>query len=129
MFGVVRILFAVFIVEHLPFVEVVIVVDEVNLHACGLYACHLDDERMVRIVDDDVQSRETDDLMQLVTAFVNVSPTGHKGTDFKSVFLYALGNLATGDGHLRGFYVRNNLLGDEQDFLHVYLCRCFVSFF
>ena len=65
--------------------------------------------------------------MQLVTAFVNVSPAGHKGADFKSVFLYALGNLAAGDGHLRGFYVRNDLLGDEQDFLHLYVCRYFVS--
>ena len=55
-FGVVCILITVFIVKHLPLVEVVVVVDEVYLHACGLNACHFDDERMVRIVDDDVQS-------------------------------------------------------------------------
>lgn len=128
-FGVVGVFDAVFVVQHHAFVEVVVIVDKIHLHARGLYAGHLDDQWVVRVVDDDVQSRESDDFVQLVAAFVDISPPWHKSTDFVAFFLYALGYLTAGDGHLRGFYVGNNLLGDEQDFLHYSislgtLCRC-----
>ena len=52
-FSIVFIFLSVF-VGHEALVEVVVVVDEVNLHACNLDGGHFDDERMVSVVNHDV---------------------------------------------------------------------------
>lgn len=71
-------------------VEVVIVVDEVYLHTCRLDRGNLDDERVIGIVNDEVHAGESYHFMQLVSAFVDISPFGHKRSDFSAFFLNSL---------------------------------------
>ena len=66
--------------------EEVVVVDEVDLHACGLYACDLDEEWVVGVVDNDVEAGETDDFVELVASLVDAAESGHESADFPSAF-------------------------------------------
>ena len=72
---------------------------------------------MVGVVDDDIHSRQADYLMQLVPALVDIPPLGHERTDFPSGFLDELGQLAPKLGHGIFRDIRNDFLGNEQDFL------------
>src|SRR5665647_292583 len=70
--------------------EIIIVINEVNLHACRLYAGHLYNKRMVSIIYDEVHPRQTDDFMKLIPSFVDGAISGHKCPDLFPPFLYAL---------------------------------------
>jgi hypothetical protein len=95
--------------------EVVVVVNEVDLHTCCLNGSHLDDERMVRVIDDQIHARETDDLMQLVATFVDHTESGHEGTNLVTGFLYALGKLASDLSRAASVgHVGDNLSVDEK---------------
>ncbi len=101
------------VVHHLqPVLEIVVVVDEIDLHAGRLDRSHLDDERVVGIVDDKVHARQPDYLVQLVPAFVDVPPLGHERPDFSSPFLNGLRQAPAharhlGLGHIRSNFLRN----------------------
>ena len=71
-------------------VEEVLVVDEIHLHACRGNGRHLDDERVVSVIDDEVHAREADNLMELVPAFVDIAPLGSERTYLTSMFLDVL---------------------------------------
>ena len=60
-------------------VEVILVVNEIDLHACCRNRCNLDYERSVYIVDDDVHSRKTDHFMELIFPFIYTSVPRHEG--------------------------------------------------
>ena len=55
-FAVVFVFFAFFVGYDASLVEVVIVVDEVYLHACRGQRCYLDDEWVVGVIDDEVHA-------------------------------------------------------------------------
>ena len=55
-----------------------------------LQSCHLDDERMVGIIDDDIHSRQPDHLMKLVAALGNHSILGHEGALLDTLLFHAL---------------------------------------
>ena len=68
---IIILVFNTVLVNHLQAVlEVIIVVDEINLHAGGLYGCYLNDKRMVGIVDDKVHTGETYHFVQLISAII-----------------------------------------------------------
>ena len=94
-------------------VEVVVVVDEVYLQARGLECGYLDDEGMVRIVDDDVHSRETDYFVKLIAAFVDGTVFGHKTSNFRSFFLKSLRKTAAEFAQRCVGQIGVNLLGDK----------------
>lgn len=103
--------------------EVVIVVDEIDLHSGGLDGCHFDDERVVCFIDNDVHSRKSDDLVQLVSSFVDHSPAGHESSDFLPAFLEHGGKFASVlAGHTFG-NIGDNLLGDEKNLLTLHYKR------
>ncbi len=66
----------------LKFLEIIVVVDEINLNARGLHRSHFYNERMIGVFDRNVDSAETYHLVQLVAAFVDVAEIGHEGSDF-----------------------------------------------
>lgn len=98
----------------------IVVIDEVNLHPRLLNRCHLYDERVVGIVDDEVHSREADDLMQLVAALVDGAIAGHENTDFLAVFLRGLGQVSANEAHLRFRQIGGDFLMNEKYSCHVY---------
>ena len=100
--------------SHLLF-EVVLVVDEVNLHPCRWDGGHFDDERVVGVVDVEVHSAKTDDLVKLVTAFIDDTKTGHKHADFAASFVDALGDLPGGFTDVAFREKRLNCLTDVKD--------------
>ena len=70
--------------------EEIVVVDEIDLHASRLDGCYLDDQRVISVVDDQIHSREADNLMQLVASLVDVAEFRHKRSDLATSFLNAL---------------------------------------
>lgn len=78
------------IVEDGFALEEVLVVNEVDLHPGTLDGGYLDDERVIVLVDDQVHSGKTDDLVELVSAFVDQSESGHKRPNLTSFLLDAL---------------------------------------
>ena len=85
--------------------EVIIVIDEIDLHPGRLDAGYLDDERMIGFVDDEVHSRQADHLVQLVAAFVNGSETGHEGADLVARILDSLRQITSNHSHTRFWHV------------------------
>ena len=57
-------------------------------------------EQMVGIVDDKVHTGETYHFVQLVPALIDVSPFGHKRSDFSAFFLDCLRQVSANKGHL-----------------------------
>ena len=92
--------------------EVVIVIDEIYLKPGGLQGGHLNYKWMVGVVDYDVHTRQTDDFMELVAAFVDSTVTWHECAHFGAAFLYALGQGAAEGRHLAGGEVGFYLLRD-----------------
>ena len=84
---VVRILYAVLIGNTLAAMEEVVVVGEIDLDASRLNRRYLDQQRMVRVVDDQVHTREANHFVQLVATLVDVSELGHEGACLKSFLL------------------------------------------
>ena len=75
---VVGILYAVLVGYALATVKEVIVIGEVDLDTGRLNRRYLDEQRMIRIVYDQVHTRESDYFMQLVATFVDIAKLGHK---------------------------------------------------
>ena len=94
-------------------VEVVFVVDEIDLKACLRYGGHLDDERVVGFVDDEVDARKTNDLVQLSAALVDVAPFGHERAYLATAFLNLARQVAAHQRELGFGYVGCNFLIDE----------------
>ena len=69
---------AVRMIMYLLPVEIIFIVDEIYLHPGSGNGSHLDDERSVHIVDDDIHARKSDYLMKLVLPFVDASVSGHE---------------------------------------------------
>ena len=63
----------------------------------------LDHQRAVHVIDDDIHSREADDLVELVGPFIDAAVARHEGTDFLFILLYPLRQIASypGNGSLR----------------------------
>ena len=94
--------------------EEVIVVDEVHLQASRREGSDLDDQRMIIIVDDHIDSREADDFMQLVAALVDDAEARHEDTDLIPQFLYPLRQLACCRRNVGLGKVGEDLLRDIQ---------------
>ena len=96
-------------------VEIVLVVNEVHLHPGCRNGSHLDDKRSVDIVDDDVHSGQTDDLMELVLSFVDATISRHECSYLLFPFLNTLRKVSSYVGNLRFRKVREYFRIDEQD--------------
>ena len=107
--------------------EVVLVVNEVHLHPRGGDGSHLDDERVIGVIDIQVHSAQADNLVQLVPALIDDAETGHEHPDFASPLVNPLGNLPAGlaDGAFRKeglnclTYVKDAGLAHESVFRNV----------
>ena len=113
-FAVVLEEFSVFVKIYLFSVEIVLVINEVHLHSGSRNGCNLDYKRSVHIIDDDVHSRETDDLMKLVLSFVDAAIARHEGSDFLLSFLNSLRKVSSYVGYRRLREIWIYLRVDEQ---------------
>ena len=52
-----------------------------------LKGCNLDDQGMIGIADDDIQSRQADYFMKLIASFVYSAVTRHERAHFGAFFL------------------------------------------
>lgn len=94
--------------------EIVVVIDKIDLHAGRLYRCHLDNQRMIGIIDDKVHSRQTYHLMQLIATLIDITVFGHESTDFPPSLLNALRQISTYRCNFRIGKIRSHLLRNEQ---------------
>src|SRR5512135_230971 len=66
-------------VSHSMFsLEIILVVDEINLHPGRLYGCDFYDQRMIGVVDDEIHPGKPDHLVQLVPSLVYAAIARHK---------------------------------------------------
>ena len=70
--------------------EEIRIIDEVDLYACGGDRGDLDDERVVVVVDDNVDTRQTDHLVKLVAPLIDQAVAWHEDTYVISRILYML---------------------------------------
>ena len=96
---VIIIFYTIFIRCLHTILEIVIVIDEIYLHACGLDRSNFYNQGVVSIIDNQVHTREADHFVQLISALIDISPFGHKGSDFTAFFLYCLWKVSTYIGH------------------------------
>ena len=96
---VVIVFYTIFVRCLQTILEIVIVVDEIYLHACGLNRSNFYNKGVISIIDDQVHTGEANYFMQLISALVNVSPFRHKCPDFTAFFLYCLWKVSTYIGH------------------------------
>jgi len=89
-FIVVLILLPLFINKRFPVLEIILIVNEIDLHPCRLNGGNLDDERMVGVIDDEVHAGETNYFVKLIAAFVDVAIFRHESAYLFSFFLYGL---------------------------------------
>lgn len=75
---VVLVFISVFVSDLQAILEVIVIIDKVYLHTCSLYGCYLDDKRMVRVINDQIHTGKAYHFVQLVSAFVDISPLGMK---------------------------------------------------
>ena len=108
--------------------EVVIVVNEIYLHARGLQGRHFDDELMVGIVDDDIHAGEADYFVELVAPFVDISVFGHERAHFVAFFEYGLRKDAGYVGQWRLREIGGDFLCYVQYFIVVHLCSGLMNF-
>ena len=73
--------------------EIVVIVDEVDLHAGRGNRSHLDDELVVVVVDDQVSSRQPDHLVKLVAALVDTTVRRHVRPNLVPPLLHRLHQL------------------------------------
>ena len=60
--------------------EQIIIVYEINLDTRGLNRCHLDQQRMIGLLDDEVHTRKTNHFVQLIAPLIDLAELGHKRT-------------------------------------------------
>ena len=107
--------FSVLVEIYALSVEVVFVVNEIylNTFCCG-NGSNLDDNRSVHIIHDNVHSRESDDLMELVLSFVDAAVARHATTEYLLPFLNALREVSSYLGDFSFRKIRIYLRIDEQ---------------
>ena len=96
---VVAVVVAIGVAGHLTIVEIVVVVNEIDLHSGRLQRCHLDDERVVCVIDDKVHARQAYYLVQLVASLVYVAPLWGENPDLLAHVLCCLWQVAANGGH------------------------------
>ena len=79
--------------------EIIIIIDEIYLHTCRLDGSDFYNQGMVSIVNNQIHTGKANHFVQLVSAFIDVSPFGHKGSDFTAFFLDRLWKVSTYIGH------------------------------
>ena len=97
-FVIVGIFVSFLISYHLAVKEIVIVVDEVHLHACRLDGSDFDNQRMIGVIDDQIHARKADNFVKLVSSLIDISPLGHKGANLTAFFLNVLWKFSAHDG-------------------------------
>ena len=105
--------------------EVSVVVDEVHLNAGRGDGGHLDDQRVIRIVHVEVHAGKANDLMELVSALIDLAKSWHEHADFLSFLVRPLGQHARDVAH-RGFReVGSEVLRNVEDawLAHGYVLR------
>ena len=70
--------------------KIILVIDEIDLEMGLLQGCHLDDQRVIGIIDDDIHAGQTDHLVQLVTALGYHTILGHERAFLDALFLDTL---------------------------------------
>src|SRR6478736_150881 len=65
----------------------VFVIEEINLQSCVRERCNLYLERVIIVVDRNVDTRQTDNFMQAMPSFINTAETRHDTTYFKSALI------------------------------------------
>ena len=103
------------IFEHRLALEIGLVVDEVDLNARGRNGGDLDDERVICVVHGQVHARESDDFVELVSAFVDFAKAGGKHPDLTSLLMHPLRKIPAHTAHLRGREKGDNVLRDVQN--------------
>ena len=71
---------------------------------------HLNNQRVVGIIDDDVHARQPDHLVKLVATLGNHSILGHESALFNSLFLNTLRQYSSDLGQTALGYVWSNFL-------------------
>ena len=61
--------------------EVLLVINEVDLNLGSRNGCNFNDQRLVVVVNDHVDSAQTNDFVKLVAAFVDNTESGHEGAN------------------------------------------------
>ena len=77
------------------------------------YRSHLDDKRVVGIVNDDIHACQAYHLVQLIAALIDVAPLGHKGSDLMSFVNNTFQHASAVVGHGAAFRERSELLGNK----------------
>ena len=93
--------------------KIVVVVDKIDLHTSRLNRSYLDDKGVIGVVDDQVHTRQPNDLVQLITTLVNRPVLRHKRTNLVPSILNTLRQMATYMGNLRFRQIRSDLLGNK----------------
>ena len=76
-----------------------LIIDDTD-HPLIIKVASIQSARMqVYFIDNQVHTGEANHFVQLVPALVNVSPFGHKSSDFTAFFLYRLWKVSTYIGH------------------------------
>ena len=97
-----------------------IIIDKVNLHARRWNGRYLDDERMIRVVNQKVHTGKTNHLVELVTALVNFTKTRSEHPNLSSLLMHRLREISAHRAHLGRGQEWYNVLGYVEDscFLH-----------
>ena len=98
-------------------VEVIFVVKEVHLHFGLRDGSDLDNQRVVVIVDRNVDTRKPDHFVQAVPAFIDHTEPGHQNADFMVLLLDGLRQKARNCTNRRIFDERGHLRTHKEDFL------------
>ena len=106
--------------QHSLALEVLVVVDKVDLHARRWNGRYLDDERMVRVVNQEVHAGKTNHLVKLVTALVNFAKTRSENANLSSLLMHCLREISAYRAHLGRGQEWYNVLRYVEDscFLH-----------
>ena len=82
--------FAVVVAVHVLAVEIVLVINEIDLHPGRRNGCDLDYKRSVDIIDDDIHTGKAYDFVKLVLPLVDATVARHEGSYLLLPFLDAL---------------------------------------
>lgn len=98
-------------------VEVIFVVKEVHLHLGLRNGCDLDNQRVVVVVDRNVDTRKPDHFVQAVPAFIDHTEPRYQNADFMVLLLDGLRQKASNCTNRRIFDERGHLRTHKEDFL------------
>lgn len=98
-------------------VEVIFVVKEVHLHLGLRDGSDLDNQRVIVVVDRNIDTRKPDHFVQAVPAFIDHTEPGHQNADFMVLLLDGLRQKARNCTNRRIFDERGHLRTHKEDFL------------